>query len=276
MDKKKIYPNLGDLAAIIGVFAVVSLAGGILLAPLMLAGVSKELLSFLCSLIFMPVTIYTILYIRRGRTGRGWELDFGFSFKAGWVPVLLWGLVLMAAITTVIEPLLMLFPRSWFEYLNGLIGKGAWAFMTVVVLAPVFEETLFRGVVQTSAVRRNGPFAGILISSAVFAVIHFIPMQVINAFFAGIVLGYIYYKTRSLVPVILLHAANNLASYVLMSFDDGSNPFGSLRVALGDDRLYYAVYGASALLVVFGAFYIWKGLKEKGIPAPHLDNKDGD
>ena len=61
--------------------------------------------------------------------------------------------------------------------------------------------------------RKYGPWRGILIASAIFGIVHGIPQQALNAFFVGAMIGFIYYKTQSLIPCILIHALNNAVSY---------------------------------------------------------------
>ncbi len=82
-----------------------------------------------------------------------------------------------------------------------------------VVAAPVSEEVLFRGVLQPWLQRRLGPTSGILISSLAFAVLHYdawpapLPLFVLSLF-----LGYLAYRTGSLVGPITLHCTFNAVS----------------------------------------------------------------
>ena len=112
-----------------------------------------------------------------------------------------------------VEPLVDWMPEGMLELLNRQMGLGGWMMLTSIVLAPVLEEILFRGIVQDSLTEKLGPLRGTLIGACVFGIVHIIPQQVINAFFVGIVLGFIYYRSGSLVPVILIHMINNAISY---------------------------------------------------------------
>ena len=78
------------------------------------------------------------------------------------------------------------------------------------------EETLFRGLIQGSINERDGAAKAILLSALLFGVFHMIPQQAINAFLVGIILGYIYFRTKSLLTVIILHALNNGISYLML------------------------------------------------------------
>lgn len=83
--------------------------------------------------------------------------------------------------------------------------------ISAVVLAPVVEELLFRGLVQPALARKLGSqWKAILLTGLFFGIIHVPLYQTMPALvFFGIVLGYAYAKTRSLTLVILIHAVFN-------------------------------------------------------------------
>jgi len=92
--------------------------------------------------------------------------------------------------------------------------------MSAIVLAPLFEEVIFRGLLQTSLLSVLGPpqrWTVILIAAGVFTFIHMgVAWQVLPALFVlGIVLGWLYEKTGSLLPGVTTHAAFNAVNVVL-------------------------------------------------------------
>lgn len=85
---------------------------------------------------------------------------------------------------------------------------------TVSVVAPFFEETLFRGLVfPTLASRWNVPLA-IVGSALLFALAHLNASDLLPLTVLGMVLATLYHYTRTLAPCILLHALWNGASFV--------------------------------------------------------------
>jgi membrane protease YdiL (CAAX protease family) len=79
-----------------------------------------------------------------------------------------------------------------------------------VVLAPILEEALFRGVILQGLARRRGPRAAALWTAAFFALFHFYnPWQILPTFFLGLLLAWLVMTTGSLWPAIVLHAAFN-------------------------------------------------------------------
>ena len=88
--------------------------------------------------------------------------------------------------------------------------------VVVSVIAPVCEEIFFRGFLFQGFKKRWGVPAGILISSVLFSAAHldlynFLPLLAI-----GWVLAYLFHKTKSLLPVIFLHAIYNLILILIL------------------------------------------------------------
>jgi membrane protease YdiL (CAAX protease family) len=99
------------------------------------------------------------------------------------------------------------------ELLIGLI-------ISAVIFAPLFEEIVFRGVFQTSLLRlfKGRRWLALLIASAVFSVIHasVVPWQgLVSLFVLGLVFGYLYERTGSLLTPMLAHAVFNSANITI-------------------------------------------------------------
>ncbi len=81
-------------------------------------------------------------------------------------------------------------------------------------IVPAFaEELLFRGML-ISNIRPYGEKGAIVISALAFGLMHQNLIQTIYATAAGLALGYVYVKTKSLWTVIVIHFANNFVSIV--------------------------------------------------------------
>lgn len=81
---------------------------------------------------------------------------------------------------------------------------------SVVILAPILEEYLFRGILFAEL--KKSPKAKIIITALTFAIYHLNLIQGLNTLFIGLVLGYIYYYRRNIKEVILVHMVNNLVA----------------------------------------------------------------
>ncbi len=83
------------------------------------------------------------------------------------------------------------------------------------VLAPVSEEVYFRGYMLTAISDKLGVKAGILLSSAYFAAVHFDMKAFIPIFFLGTILAYVYARTSSIAIVIVAHTVINSTTFLL-------------------------------------------------------------
>lgn len=81
--------------------------------------------------------------------------------------------------------------------------------ITAIVIAPVFEEILFRGLFYQALKRHLGYIRAAVISSGLFSLMHFNPSQFLPVLGLGMLLCFIFEYTGSLVPVIVLHIFNN-------------------------------------------------------------------
>ena len=81
------------------------------------------------------------------------------------------------------------------------------SFAVVVVLAPVFEEILFRGFLLQRWASKYGTFKAVMLSSAIFAMAHTDPP---GAFVFAVAMSYLYIRTGSLWVPIICHSLNNL------------------------------------------------------------------
>lgn len=85
----------------------------------------------------------------------------------------------------------------------------------VVVMAPIAEETFFRGFVLQGLTHWAGPFGASIGSSLLFAMSHASIGILIPAFLSGMVLAWAFTKTRSLTPGIFAHSMQNSLAFVL-------------------------------------------------------------
>ncbi|MGK7874754.1 MAG: lysostaphin resistance A-like protein [Xenococcaceae cyanobacterium] len=82
-------------------------------------------------------------------------------------------------------------------------------FFTASVAAPVFEEIIFRGFLLPSLTRYLPVWSAIFASSLIFSIAHLSFSEVLPLTTLGIVLGFIYTRSRNLLAPILLHSLWN-------------------------------------------------------------------
>jgi len=82
--------------------------------------------------------------------------------------------------------------------------------LVLCIIAPIAEEYLIRGVVMRKMLRWNiSPWYAIIGSSIMFGLTHINPAQIPGAIIMGIVMAWMCYRTRSLIPGIIIHITNN-------------------------------------------------------------------
>ncbi|XP_073145204.1 uncharacterized protein [Henckelia pumila] len=86
------------------------------------------------------------------------------------------------------------------------------------VLAPILEETVFRGFFMVSLTKWVPTPLAVLISASVFAVAHLTPGEFPQLFVLGTALGFSYAQTRNLLTPITIHAFWNSGVILLLTF----------------------------------------------------------
>ena len=88
--------------------------------------------------------------------------------------------------------------------------------LSVVVLAPLAEEWFYRGMLLAALVRRMGPVAGAVSSSAVFALVHQEWILMPGLFLFAMVLAWLTIRTGRLGVALAAHMAFNATTVVIL------------------------------------------------------------
>ena len=108
-------------------------------------------------------------------------------------------------------------------FFDGAFYRQENIFLIIVTgaLMPGFtEEVFFRGIIARKFYRTYSPLKAILLSAALFGIMHLNPWQAVNSFLGGIFYGWIYWRYRSIWLCMFIHAYNNvLAFFMLYPFE---------------------------------------------------------
>jgi membrane protease YdiL (CAAX protease family) len=200
---------------------------------------------------FSMVICFAMLWIYR--LLRGWKGVLSLR-TTGWLASfrLLCGYLLMWCVSIAVEPLAELLPGD-----QSSLGGGGWLLVSAVMLAPLFEEVIFRGYTAGILRRLYGGLVAWFASSLIFGLVHLIPSVVLSATFSGLVLGYYYLRYRSLMMVIILHAMNNITACFLRSIDLGET---TIRELLGGGALYWSVFAFCVVVAVVSLIRMGKAV----------------
>lgn len=90
------------------------------------------------------------------------------------------------------------------------------AFISLVILAPVTEEILFRGFLFKNLSHKLGFWLPAILVSGLFALAHGQLNVGIDTFLLGMTACYLVWKTKSIYPAILLHMLKNSVAYIFL------------------------------------------------------------
>ena len=93
------------------------------------------------------------------------------------------------------------------------------AILGAVVVASISEELLFRGFLQVTLERKGDPTRAVILSSISWTLIHVNFYWAIQIFIMGVIIGFIAWRTGSIIPAIILHAINNFLSLLFYNLD---------------------------------------------------------
>ena len=125
-------------------------------------------------------------------------------------------LLLDCFIDPVIEGLFPLSEENYQNTISGLKENIITGLIRVCIIAPVTEEILIRGFVLDSLKRKYSVALALLISTMLFALLHFNMVQTLSALVSGCALGILYLKTDSLASTMLAHSLYNLISFLVL------------------------------------------------------------
>jgi membrane protease YdiL (CAAX protease family) len=100
----------------------------------------------------------------------------------------------------------------------------------LVIVAPLAEELLFRGILQGSLERSIGNWPGILIASLAFGLLHG-QLRLLPVGTLGLLMGYMVMRTNALPAGILAHGVNNF-TVLLLSLLFQSRPLATSQLVL--------------------------------------------
>lgn len=138
-----------------------------------------------------------------------------------------------------------------------LAMSSDWGLLAIGILAPVAEETVFRGAILRRLLTDGTPrtrWTAITVSALAFAVVHGNLAQGTNAFVMGLILGWLYCRTGSIAPGVALHCANNLAAIAVFRLLPQAQDMTLLQL-YGGDWLRVALAIACSLAISLAAVY---------------------
>lgn len=145
----------------------------------------------------------------------------------------LWeGAALAPGLYLVVILVLSALPQTWIESYSeasaGLDAGGVLGVLSVVVVAPIVEEFVFRGLIMTRLSYAMPGWLAILLSAAIFGGCHGHPIWFAYAFFLGMVFGLMDWKAGSIWPSILGHMTFNAIGQIFTFLPEPESSTGEV------------------------------------------------
>ena len=266
-------PGVGGMFALLGWFLVGNLLASLLVG---VCGffVPQSVMQDYSMLVAYPLSFIPPMLYAAGKSQKNSLFETGYQLNSShFGPFSTWQIVLITVVLTFATmisadyinylnfklttstPGMKAFYDKVVELLGQMTGGPLWSsFLLAAIFAPIFEEWLCRGMVLRGLLTKMKPGWAIVVSALFFAVIHMNPWQALNAFIIGVVMGYVYYKTGSLVLTMIIHFVNNGTAVILSQFSSLENV--DFWIDIMPTGTYIAVYvvGVIALVACFMAF----------------------
>lgn len=204
------------------VFMAFGAAGGIRDENALMTFANNNLLGMtIFSGVLIIIVFFMIFRFRRADVKKEWKLCC-FKIKDVVLPIIVafsYSFI-FALITYNIELENSVMIQNSAEYYSGVCsGLGLVLLITnLLFIAPISEEIALRGIVYTRVEKTTNPVVAIIVSSLLFGLMHIMAggiVLVIGATLMGVVFGFIYYKTNSLLVCFIAHSIANLPDFIL-------------------------------------------------------------
>ncbi|MEI6481325.1 MAG: CPBP family intramembrane glutamic endopeptidase [Candidatus Saccharibacteria bacterium] len=145
------------------------------------------------------------------------------SFKWRWLLAVLGLYVAQAILVIIVFTLIqVLSPKVNLDEAQDVFefGKTNWAvigtFISAVIIAPILEEIIFRGIIYVGLTKIWPRWVSAVLTAILFGWLHAQLNVGIYTFLLGLLLTWLYVKSRSLIPGIILHMLNNAVAFWLL------------------------------------------------------------
>ena len=242
------YPSIRQSWSILGVVILMALACSpmIGLSP----WIGAEAAMFVYYVSAFGLSFYVVHSIRKRRLGRSpYDIRIGSSRLI--LPLFLGSVTLLFGVAAPLAGLIPM-PEQGEKAMRSLGSQtGPFTLLYFVLAAPILEELIFRGVMLDGLLRRYKPLTAVLVSSLLFGLAHLNPWQFVTGFVLGCFLGWVYFRTGSVVACIVIHMSANFSGYLmrfLIDFEANGGGQGGANESPGGRVLLLA-----AALAVFCA-----------------------
>ena len=186
------------------------------------------LVQLITTVVIYSIIVVIITVINR-RRGGSWEVSCGMGIRQ------MQKLIISPLLYLAFIPFLMVISKAYHLLLEYILGSEvelqevaqivtqelSWVqilyIAMAILVAPLYEELLFRGIIFPYMVKRTGLAGGALLVSLLFALLHFHLPSVVPLFLLSVALCLAYWRTGSLWVSIGIHTIFNTVSILVLN-----------------------------------------------------------
>lgn len=154
-----------------------------------------------------------------------WYNKGNFRLQGLRVGDFLFTIVLMIPVIFVVNMLLEFFnPVDLYKETIRRLAYDPFGVLAITLLAPMAEELVFRvGCMKIMLDNKVAPWTAILVSSLIFGLVHANPVQIGGAMMIGVLLGWLYWRSKSFWLPFVAHVVNNSFAIIVLWCNGGED-----------------------------------------------------
>ncbi len=212
-----VYPSVYMLLAVFAVTIVVSVIAGLITGTYDINSDALRPVPLIASAVF-----YVFVLLSQRKQFQLDEMRFGPDRKKLQISVLIPAILTAMCAADVLEHIIdrlglyELFPQYQSVAVQTFHGQNVpLLILTTVILAPLAEEMMFRGMTYRRAKFWLGARRAAFLSAALFGLYHMNGVQFVFGFFLALLFAWVYEKTETLLVPVFCHAAANAWELIL-------------------------------------------------------------
>ncbi len=183
------------------------------------------------------------------------------------VKLLLWLAVLSAALILPSQYMNEIFnadmPEDMVNTLKSIIGQPL-GYAVIGIIVPIAEEVVFRGaILRRLLFEFRNPWIAIVISAVIFGAVHGNAAQFIHALLVGILLGWVFSRTGSILPGIVIHWVNNSIAFTAYKLFPEKADCKLMEMFNGDSTSMYAAIGISIVVIILSLYMVIRSIERR-------------
>lgn len=213
------------------------------------------LFTVIAALITVPICYFLMKKDKKRESQINGEIHYEKIELINYLSIVLLGVVSCIGLNNLltVSGIINVFP-GYEEIAEAIYGGGIIIqILSVVVVVPILEEMLFRGIVFKRLRGYMTPKIAIITSALIFGVYHMNVVQGIYAFAIGLLLAFVYEKYKSIWAPIIFHMAANAMSVFLTQVSETGGIF--------DNMVFFIILTIVTLvLTVFVTLWVHKNI----------------